>query len=405
MKQTTETTPGSLNLQSLMSERIRQVPRSFIREILKVAVSDDIISFAGGLPNERYFPAEGLQEATREVFASNASYALQYSNSEGYRPLREYISSYYLQRYNLAVDPDQVLITTGSQQALDLLGKVLIDPGDGLVIEAPGYLGAIQAFSLFGPCFFPVELQHDGIDVQSLDQVIRESRPKMMYTVPQFQNPSGVSYSGEKREAVASIAEQSGMLIIEDNPYTDLRFEGQSSNSFYHYLPGQTVMLGTFSKIVAPGFRLGWIVAPGALMDKLIVAKQAADLHSSSLNQAILHRFLSRTDLEEHLAIVREVYRKQCSAMVAAIERYFPREVSFTRPEGGMFLWCELPADMSSMRLFELALERKVAFVPGNPFYIGGEKHYRGFRMNFSCTDEQTIGEGIRRIADALRKM
>ncbi len=389
----------------LLSERIRHVPRSFIREILKVAVSDDMISFAGGLPNEKLFPVEALQRATAELFASKAGFSLQYSTTEGYLPLREYIAEYYRERHGLTVDPGQILITTGSQQALDLIGKVLINEGDQVVMEAPGYLGAIQAFSLYRPRFLPVALKNDGMDPEALRDVLSTEHPKLMYAVPQFQNPSGISYSGAVKEKVAEQLAGREMLLVEDNPYMDLRFSGEASPGFFSYLPGQTIMLGTFSKIAAPGLRLGWMVAEGDLLGKLVIAKQAADLHSSSFNQVVLHNFLTNNNLEDHLQNIRNAYGSQCQAMISSSREYFPEEVRFTRPEGGMFMWCELPQGLSSMKLFEVAIRKRVAFVPGNPFYTDGRPYYETFRLNFSCSDPATIREGIRRIAESISEI
>lgn len=387
--------------EELFSNRIRNVPRSFIREILKVAISKDVISFAGGLPNAELFPVPELKEAASDVFDEYGASSLQYSNSEGFYPLREYISGYYNKKHAIRVSPEDILITTGSQQALDLLGKVLINKNDNVLIESPGYLGAIQAFSVFQPRFCPVSLLSNGIDIASMQHSMSTEAIKLFYTVPQLQNPSGISYSEEVRKKAADILSQYKTLIIEDNPYIDLRFEGKSSKSFYHYLPDQTVLLGTFSKIAVPGFRVGWLVAKGMLMEKLIIAKQAADLHTNIFTQMLLYKYLSNNNIDDHISKIRNAYGQQSHAMVDAIKRHFPEDITFTQPEGGMFLWMKLPNGKSSMQLFEKAIAKKVAFVPGNPFYTTQKKDYPTLRLNFSCAKNDLIEEGIKRIAES----
>lgn len=391
--------------EELFSNRIQNVPRSFIREILKVAISKDVISFAGGLPNAELFPVAELKESASKVFDEFGASALQYSNTEGFYPLRKYISEYYKNKHSLDVSPDEILITTGSQQALDLIGKVLINEDDNVLIESPGYLGAIQAFSVFQPNFCPIQLLSNGIDTESMEGTLNVKKMKLFYTVPQFQNPSGISYSTEVRKEAAKILSKHKTLIVEDNPYIDLRFSGVGSKSFYHYLPEQTVMLGTFSKIAVPGFRVGWIVAKGNLMDKLVIAKQGADLHTNVFAQMLLYKYLTDNAIDDHIGKIRSAYGKQCNSMVQAIKKYLPEEVTFTQPNGGMFLWMKLPEGKSSMQLFESSIAKRVAFVPGNPFYTTLNKDYPTLRLNFSCAKEAMIEEGIKRIAKSYKEL
>lgn len=280
-------------MDSLFSDRIADVPRSFIREILKTALQPKVISFAGGLPNRDLFPVDEIRAATLAVLDSESRDLFQYGNSEGSPRLREYIAGRYRKTLGIDVAVEDILITNGSQQGLDLLGKVLLNEGDGLVIEEPGYLGAIQAFSLYRPEFLPVPVAEGGMDVEQLRRRLAAGRPKLMYTVPNFQNPSGITYSDENRQAVAKALQESNTILIEDDPYGELRFTGAPQQSFRRYLPDSTVLLGSFSKTVVPGFRLGWVVASKRLMEKLIVAKQASDLHTSHLTQAIIHRYLT----------------------------------------------------------------------------------------------------------------
>jgi 2-aminoadipate transaminase len=387
----------------LFADRIQDVPRSFIREILKVTTDKSMISFAGGLPNRQYFPVDQLKESTNRVFEKYATDSLQYSNSEGLLELRECISERYRSEQGISIPAERILITNGSQQALDLIAKVTVNTGDPVLIEEPGYLGAIQALSLYRPRFIPVQVDDDGIDVSRLKLVIKED-PKLLYTVPNFQNPSGISYSDQNRRFVAEIIKSSECLLVEDDPYGALRFQGEPVGSFHHLIPEQTILLGSFSKTVVPGFRLGWVAPPEKLFDKLLIAKQASDLHTCNFTQYVILDFLTNNKVEDHLKKIRNAYGNQCRAMIEAIERDFPDYVTCTRPDGGMFLWGRLPENMSSLELFDRAVEKKVAFVPGEPFYTR-QTQTSTFRLNFSCTDEQVIEDGISRLAEAIVAM
>lgn len=386
--------------QSPFARRMEGVPRSFIREILKVAISPEVISFAGGLPNKELFPLEELQECAEFLMSGSDRNILQYANTEGYLPLREKIAERYAKR-GLRVNPDNILITNGSQQGLDLLGKIFINEGDGILIEEPGYLGAIQAFSIFKPRFVTVPLTDVGIDTALMQRAIEGDKPKLAYLIPNFQNPSGISYSEETRKGVADLCRGNNMFLVEDDPYGDIRFKGERRHSLYHYLPERTIMLGTFSKTVVPAFRLGWVVAPDEVMEKLIVAKQAADLHTDNFTQRLVCQYLSDYDVENHIARISECYGRQAEAMIGAIERYLPKDVQFTRPEGGMFLWLTLPEGQNAMELFDRAIKENVAFVPGNPFYVN-RSEVNTCRLNFSCSNEREIEEGIHRLGGVM---
>ncbi len=391
-------------MDSLFSDRIADVPRSFIREILKVALDRTAISFAGGLPNRELFPAEEIKEATGKVFENFGRDVFQYSNSEGYAALREIIAARYLKTRNLKIPVENILITNGSQQGLDLIGKTLINDGDDIIIDEPGYLGAIQAFSIYRPRFNTIVLGEDGPDVEKIKSIVSGSKPKLMYSVPDFQNPSGITYSEENRRQVAEIIRGSSTLLIEDDPYSELRYAGSPKTSFMTLAPDNTLLLGTFSKTVLPGFRLGWIVAAEKIMDKLIVAKQASDLNSSHFLQCILYQYLKDNDIDKHISRIKEVYNSHLKAMLSGIEEYFPPEVKYTHPEGGMFLWASLPGNMSSRALLDLAMMDRVIFVPGDPFYIG-RRETNTLRLNFSCADEATIREGTKRLGASIKKL
>jgi 2-aminoadipate transaminase len=391
-------------MDSMFSDRIADVPRSFIREILKVALDHSVISFAGGLPNRELFPAEELKQATDKVFEIFGKDIFQYSDSEGFIGLKEQISRRYHEKRQLDIPVDNILITNGSQQGLDLLGKILINEGNDIIIEEPGYLGAIQAFSLYRPKFNTVVLDEGGMNVKKLSSIMSSTKPKLMYTVPNFQNPSGISYSEHNRREVAEIIRGTGTILIEDDPYCDLRYSGKQQISFKTLAPENTIMLGTFSKTVVPGFRLGWIVASNNIMEKLIIAKQAADLHTNQLIQCIVYQYMKDNNIDEHIAKIREAYGKQLKAMLKSIEEYFPANVKYTHPEGGMFLWVTLPEGFSSRDLLDLAIKDKVIFVPGDPFYIN-RCETNTMRLNFSCMDEQTIVTGIKRLGIAIKKL
>ncbi len=385
----------------LFAERMNHTPKSFIREILKVAADPDVISFAGGLPNPSLFPVQEIAEASTKVLKDDGRNVLQYTTTEGYLPLREFIADRYFQKYGLHVSPDEILITNGSQQCLDLLGKVFLNDGDSLVIEKPGYLGAIQAFSIYCPQFHSIPLKEDGIHLEELENVLKNNHIKLFYAVTNFQNPSGISYSDHCRKGLASQLERYPFVFAEDNPYGELRFMGEDLPPIRHYCEERTLLMGSFSKTVVPAFRMGWICAKPDIMEKLIVAKQASDLHTNSFSQRVLYQFLHDNDIDAHIARIKDVYRKQRQAMVNAIEQYLPQEVKSTKPEGGMFLWLTLPNGYSSAKLIEAALQQKVAFVPGFPFYVDGGGD-NAMRLNFSNVDEDTIFEGMRRIQTAL---
>lgn len=386
------------------SQRIEGVPRSFIREILKVASDPSFISFAGGLPNKDLFPIKEIEEATIKVLENEGKSALQYSTTEGYLPLREYIAERYLKNKGIKVNPENILITTGSQQGLDLLGKIFINEGDPVLIEEPGYLGAIQAFSVFKANFHAVKLHEYGLDLNEFQKVLQTIQPALFYSVPNFQNPSGISYSEENRHQLAGIIKKFSLVVVEDDPYGELRFLGENKTSFYNLLPEQVILLGSFSKTVVPSFRIGWVVAPEKIYDKLVIAKQAADLHTNFFGQKIIYQFLKDNDLDKHISKITAAYGSQRQAMVEAIKKYLPSTVKYTLPEGGMFLWLTLPENISSMQLFDKCIEQKVAFVPGNPFYVGKDK-INTLRLNFSCSNAQEIEEGIVRMANALNQL
>lgn len=385
------------------ASRMEKTPRSFIREILKVTQKPEIISFAGGLPNPSLFPVQELAETARAVISEEGTGALQYATTEGFPPLREWIADRYKKRLGLSVSPDSILITNGSQQCLDLIGKIFINNGSTVAIERPGYLGAIQAFSMYEPRFSAVPLTSDGPDVNALRSVIEQDDPCFFYGVPNSQNPSGITWSERSRRSVAELMQDSGKVFIEDDAYGELKFRGEKLPSLGQLMPDNTVMTGSFSKIVSPGMRLGWICAPEEIVQQAVTAKQGTDLHSNELSQRIIARFLADYSVDDHIAKISQVYGMQCDCMLKAIKDEFPEEVTYTRPDGGMFIWATLPEGYSSTKLFEMALAEDVAILPGIPFYTdgGGEDT---MRLNFSNATPERIEEGIKRLGNALKK-
>ncbi|HUX19791.1 MAG TPA: PLP-dependent aminotransferase family protein [Spirochaetia bacterium] len=389
-------------LERLFAQRVGSVPRSFIREILKVTSQPNVISFAGGLPNPELFPVEEFRESANRILSNHGQAALQYTTTEGYPPLRRFIAERYREKKGLIVRPEDILITTGSQEGLDLAGKVFLDREDVVLLERPSYLGAIQAFSAYQPSFAAVELDEDGINISALEREL-DSRPtKLFYTVPNFQNPSGITYSREKRESFARVMSSRNTAVIEDDPYGELRFLGSDLPNLKNLLPESCILLGSFSKIVSPGIRIGWMVAPESAMRALVTFKQGTDLHTGNLDQRILFDYLSHTDLDAHIDKIRAAYRIQRDAMVTLLEAHCPEGVTFTRPEGGMFVWVTLPENASAMELFERAIKEQVAFVPGDAFHIGGSGK-NSLRLNFSSTSPDRIETGLVKLTRVMK--
>jgi 2-aminoadipate transaminase len=383
-----------------LSERARKLTSSAIRELLKVTERPEVISFAGGLPAPAAFPVAEIRAAADRILRDTPNAALQYSPTEGYLPLREWVAARHSQP-GVAVDPSDVLITTGSQQALDLLGKVLIDPGSRVLVETPTYLGALQSFSLYEPEYVSLPSDAQGLQPERLNAQM-STGARLLYAQPNFQNPTGRRLPLERRQALAALAAHSRWPVIEDDPYGALCYRGDPLPTMFSMAPQHIVYLGSFSKVLAPGLRVGYLIAPSALHFKLVQAKQASDLHTPSLNQQIVHQVVHQGFLEQHVPRVRELYRQQCDAMLAALQRTMPAGVSWNEPQGGMFIWLQLPAGIDSAELLRAALEVNVAFVPGAPFYATAAEadQARGtLRLSFVTVPVERINAGIERIA------
>jgi len=388
----------------LLSNGIKSTPPSFVRGILKAASDPGVISFAGGLPNPISFPQEELLVSMERIVKTYGSKVFQYSITAGLPQLRQYIADRYNRRFGLHLSIDNIMITTGSQQALDLIAKVFLDKGDGIIVEKPTYLAAIQAFALNQPVFHPVELTEDGLNLEQLEEALHHP-VKFIYVIPEFQNPTGLTYSAENRNKIYELLKNRDIVLIEDDPYGELRFDGKHLPYIGAGRLPNSILLGTFSKTVTPGMRTGFIISENTeLLRYISIAKEAGDLHTNIFSQYLIWDYLANNDLDAHINKIKTLYQKQAQAMISAMDTYFPDTVSFTKPHGGMFLWVTLPEGVSAMKLFPKALEKKVAFVPGGPFYINLE-NANTMRLNYTNADCETIAEGIRRLGSLLKQL
>ncbi|MFS0754103.1 PLP-dependent aminotransferase family protein [Noviherbaspirillum sp. 1P10PC] len=382
-------------IQWQFSQRAEQLQSSAIREILKITMRPEIISFAGGLPSPLTFPVERMREAYDAVLTRAGRVALQYGPSDGYAPLREWIAD-SLSTPDSKIVPEQVLMLSGSQQGLDLLGKVLVDEGSKVLVETPSYLGALQAFSVYRPQFVSVATDDDGLVPADLEAVGQGAR--LLYSLPNFQNPTGRSMTMERRVALVETCARLGIPLIEDDPYGALSYNGEPLPKLLNMNPGGVVYMGSFSKVLTPGIRLGYAVAPVPLARKLEQAKQATDLHTAQLTQMVVHEVVKDGFLSEHIPTIRQLYADQCQAMLDALQEFFPASATWTRPQGGMFIWVTLPAHINSMELLEAAVAENVAFVPGAPFYANTPAS-NTMRLSFVTVPPEQIRIGVQKLA------
>lgn len=385
-------------IQWQFAERAKQLESSFIREILKITQRPEIISFAGGLPSPATFPVEEMRAAFDKVLSQQGKIALQYGPTDGYGPLREWIAN-RLSTAGSKILPEQVLMVSGSQQALDLLGKVLIDEGSKVLVETPSYLGALQAFSVYRPEFVSVATDDAGLVPQSVAAVAEGAR--LLYALPNFQNPTGRSLSVERRIELVETCARLGLPLIEDDPYGALSYRGEPAPTMVAMNPTGVIYMGSFSKVLTPGIRLGYVVAPLPLLRRLELAKQAADLHTAQLTQMVVYQVIKDGFLDRHIPTIRTLYANQCQAMLDAMTEHFPSSVTWTKPEGGMFIWVTLPKHIDSMKLLEAALEQQVAFVPGAPFYANTPET-NTLRLSFVTVPPERIREGIARLGKLI---
>ncbi|MGE5649944.1 PLP-dependent aminotransferase family protein [Noviherbaspirillum sp. UKPF54] len=385
-------------IQWQFSQRALQLQSSVIREILKVTVRPEVISFAGGLPSPATFPVERMRAAYDAVLSREGKVALQYGPSDGYGPLREWIAA-SLSTGGVKIVPEQVLMVSGSQQGLDLLGKVLIDEGSKVLVETPSYLGALQAFSVYQPEFVSVPTDDQGLLPDQIAGIGQGAR--LLYALPNFQNPTGRTLPLERRVALVETCARLGLPLIEDDPYGALSYRGEPLPKMVGMNPDGVIYMGSFSKVLTPGIRLGYVVAPLPLARKLEQAKQAADLHTAQLTQMVVHEVVKDGFLTEHIPTIRKLYADQCAAMQAALAEYFPSSVTWTRPEGGMFIWVTLPKHIDSMKLLDEAIAQNVAFVPGAPFYANAPEQ-NTLRLSFVTVPPEKIREGIAKLGKLI---
>lgn len=394
-------------LEELLSQNAKGMKKSVIRELLKLTAKPEIISFAGGLPSPDSFPVNELKEVIDEVMKNEARIALQYGASEG-DPLliREILK--HSQKGGMNVTEENIVITTASQQGLDFIAKLFIDRGDKVIVELPSYVGGLGAFNAYGAEMIGVPQDAEGMSAVALEKKLAElkvkgEKPKFIYIVPDFQNPAGMTMTLERRKRIIEIAHQYEVLIIEDSPYRELRFEGESVSTLYSLDDqGQVILLGTFSKIFAPGFRIGWMLANPSIIEKIVIAKQSADLCSPPFTQRIIARFMEKGYLDRNIGKIIKMYRQKRDWMMEAFEKYMPERVTWTRPEGGLFLLVTVPEHIDTDKLFHQAIEHNVAFVVGSAFHCDDSGH-NTMRINFSYPTQQQIDEGVKRLAQAIK--
>ncbi|MFZ6734400.1 PLP-dependent aminotransferase family protein [Undibacterium sp. Ji42W] len=381
------------------SDRAEQLQSSAIREILKVTMRPEVISFAGGLPSPETFPVERMRAAFDKVLTQQGKSALQYGPTDGYAPLREFLAN-SLSTNDSTILPDQIMMVSGSQQGLDLLGKVLVDEGSKVLVETPSYLGALQAFSVYRPEFESVDTDDNGLIPASV--AAKGAGARLMYALPNFQNPTGRTLSVERRYELVETCARMGIPLVEDNPYGDLCYSGEPLPKMLNMNPGGVIYMGSFSKVLTPGIRLGYVVGPTPLIRKLEQAKQAADLHTAQLTQMVVFEVIKDGFLSEHIPTIRTLYAKQCNAMLEAMSRHFPEGVRWTKPEGGMFIWVTLPEHMDSKQLLDEAIQQNVAFVPGGPFYANNPEK-NTLRLSFVTVSPGRINEGIEKLGKLIK--
>lgn len=393
-------------MKELLSKAYAKTGESFISTILTAAADPNVISFAGGLPNPASFPMEALKESCNNIIDKYGSAVFQYAKTEGLQAFREYLAEDYNKTYGVNLDANNIVVTTGSQQALDCFAKVFINEGDGILVEKPSYLGAFQAFDQYCPEYYPVTLNDDGLDLEELEETLEKygDKIKLAYLIPEFQNPTGLTYTEENRAKVTEILKKYNVVLIEDDPYGQLRFEGTKPPYIGLGKLPQAALLGTFSKVATPGMRVGYVVTENKELAKYIaMALEATSLHTNIFSQYLLLDYLQNNDQPAHVKDIQDLYRQQCHCMLDAMDKYFPENVTYTRPEGGMFIWATLPEGVSAIKLFPKAAEKGVVYVPGDPFYVGVHDA-NTLRLNFTNASPEAIDKGIHLLGDMLKE-
>lgn len=387
-----------------LAKRTQGMKSSVIRDLLKVTMQPDMISFAGGLPAPDFFPIREFEEACQYVLQHEGHVALQYGPSEGFAPLKQFLAE-KMSKYGIRVELENILITNGSQQGLDLIGKVFVDPDACVVCSRPTYLGALQAWNAYQARYCTVPLDDEGMCIDELPSILdADHRHRFIYVLPNFHNPAGTTLPLERRKRLVEIARERDLVIIEDDPYGELRYEGEDVTPIFRLAPERTLYLSTFSKTLAPGIRLAWIVAPKPIIAKLVQAKQGSDLHTGTFVQMVANDICQRGFLKQHVKRLCEVYHQRRDAMLDALAEHMPEEVSWPRPQGGLFLWARTSDRINTRDFLEKATAAKVAYVPGFAFYPGESGGFHSMRLNFSYCKEEVINEGIYRLALAMKE-
>ena len=389
------------------SDKIRELKPSAIREIFKSLSDPSIISFAAGNPSPESFPVEALADISADIFKNSSTTALQYSITEGYPPLREAVLARQREKFGIGNDSDGIMIVSGGQQGMELSCKVFCNEGDTVICENPSFIGSLNSFRSLGAKTVGVELEEDGIDLVALENAFRANpKSRLLYVIPTFQNPSGRTTSYEKRVKIYELARKYNKIIIEDNPYGELRFSGEDVPTLKSMdTDGRVIYCSSFSKILSAGMRVGFVIANNEIIQKMAVAKQGEDVHTNIFFQMLAHRYMTEYDLDAHIANINSIYRRKCALMVDALEKYMPREIKYTKPEGGLFIWCTLPSHVDAPTFIKKAIERKVAVVPGTAFNCDTQAPSQSFRLNYSMPTDEQIDQGIRILGELAREM
>lgn len=388
-----------------IAERVKPLQASAIREIFKVVGHGDIISFAGGNPSSEIFPNEALAALANEIIAENGGTALQYGVTEGYTPLREHVSA-EMRKEGIMKETDGCLITTGGQQVIDLCAKSLVNEGDVVAVEAPSFIGGLNALRSYGGRLVGIDVKDDGIDTEALEELAKKEKIKLLYTIPTFQNPTGITMSLAKRKRILELASKYDFYILEDNPYGRLRFSGEDIPTVKSMdKEGRVIYASSYSKLISPGMRIGYGVMRSDIFDRMVVCKQTSDVHTPCLTQMMVYRFITEYNFDEHIKKSIDMYREKCALMIEGIEKYFPQNVSHTTPEGGIFLWCRLDSDVDTKELMKKCLENKVAFVPGATAMVDMDKKCNMFRLNYSTPTLSQIEEGMKIMGNVLKSV
>lgn len=395
-----------MDITKKFSDKVVHLEASAIRETFKLLAKPGIISFAGGAPDPNLFPTEELSEIAGEILLNDGKTALQYGITEGYAPLRDWVKA-RLKAQGIGGENDETIIVSGGQQGIDIAAKSLLNAGDGVVCEEPSFIGGLNAYRSNNAELYGVPVLSDGIDTDRLEELCKEHKNiKILYTIATFQNPSGITMSYEKRKKVLELAEKYDFIIFEDNPYGELRFGGEVVPTMKSMdKEGRVVYLGSFSKILSPGLRVGFTCANRELMERMIICKQVADVHTNVLAQMIAYRFVTKYSIDEHIAKLCKCYGEKCALMIECIEKYFPKCISHTTPEGGLFLFCTMPEGFDTQMVMKKALEKNVAFVPGSNTMIDDKAPSNSFRLNYSTASEEDIKVGIRLLGEVLHEL